>query len=269
MRRTHERGTKARLSFSGGPHAPANMADQYGRSEYRWEKCRKCYSGNVCCAVLRYIPYAFPNPWSSTYGPSIASLNPETVELAEFSILSAIFTASSFPGPFPYPAPWERGCIYRNVWPAREAKPRFTAFERSAHARVVKFTYELKLISTWKDLHKASLWNRGKRQLAILAFSWANITPSFILNLSMARLCLWCTIVDVVTTIGIRCAVSLYVEWHRSLKMALLMALQRSTLLLSFLRLTEKQGTIVSGPISRRNAMASLSWSQNVHVNLD
>ena len=137
-----------------------------------------------------------------------------------------------------------------------------------AHARVVKFTYELKLISTWKDLHKASLWNRGKRQLAILAFSWANITPSFILNLSMARLCLWCTIVDVVTTIGIRCAVSLYVEWHRSLKMALLMALQRSTLLLSFLRLTEKQGTIVSGPISRRNAMASLSWSQNVHVNL-
>ena len=27
MRRTYERGTKARLSFSGGPYAPANMAD--------------------------------------------------------------------------------------------------------------------------------------------------------------------------------------------------------------------------------------------------
>ena len=27
MRRTFERGTKARLSFSGGPHAPVNMAD--------------------------------------------------------------------------------------------------------------------------------------------------------------------------------------------------------------------------------------------------
>ena len=27
MRRTHERGTKARLSFSGGPHVPVNMAD--------------------------------------------------------------------------------------------------------------------------------------------------------------------------------------------------------------------------------------------------
>ena len=27
MRRTYERGTKARLSFSGGPHAPVNMAD--------------------------------------------------------------------------------------------------------------------------------------------------------------------------------------------------------------------------------------------------
>ena len=27
MRRTFERGAKARLSFSGGPHAPVNMAD--------------------------------------------------------------------------------------------------------------------------------------------------------------------------------------------------------------------------------------------------
>ena len=27
MRRTYERGTKARLSFTGGPHAPVNMAD--------------------------------------------------------------------------------------------------------------------------------------------------------------------------------------------------------------------------------------------------
>ena len=27
MRRTYERGAKARLSFSGGPHAPVNMAD--------------------------------------------------------------------------------------------------------------------------------------------------------------------------------------------------------------------------------------------------
>ena len=26
MRRTYERGTRARLSFSGGPHAPVNMA---------------------------------------------------------------------------------------------------------------------------------------------------------------------------------------------------------------------------------------------------
>ena len=28
MRRTFESGTKARLIFSGGPHAPANMADR-------------------------------------------------------------------------------------------------------------------------------------------------------------------------------------------------------------------------------------------------
>ena len=27
MRRTYERGTRARLNFSGGPHAPVNMAE--------------------------------------------------------------------------------------------------------------------------------------------------------------------------------------------------------------------------------------------------
>ena len=27
MRRKHVRGSRARLSFSGGPHAPVNMAD--------------------------------------------------------------------------------------------------------------------------------------------------------------------------------------------------------------------------------------------------
>ena len=27
MRRTYKRSTKARLSFSGGPHSPVNMAD--------------------------------------------------------------------------------------------------------------------------------------------------------------------------------------------------------------------------------------------------
>ena len=52
MRRTYERGIKARLSFSGGPHAPVNMAESM---EERKKTRRKWH---VCCAVLRYISYA-------------------------------------------------------------------------------------------------------------------------------------------------------------------------------------------------------------------
>ena len=53
MRRTYKRGTKARLSLSGGPHAPANMADSMevnvgGTKGRKW---------HVCYAVLRYISY--------------------------------------------------------------------------------------------------------------------------------------------------------------------------------------------------------------------
>ena len=47
MRRTYKRDTKARLSFSGGPHAPVNRKNR-----------KKLHFGNVCCAVLRYISYA-------------------------------------------------------------------------------------------------------------------------------------------------------------------------------------------------------------------
>ena len=37
MRRTFERDTKARLSFSGGPHAPVNMVD----SQKKWMSVEK------------------------------------------------------------------------------------------------------------------------------------------------------------------------------------------------------------------------------------
>ena len=94
----------------------------------------------------------------------------------------------------------------------------------------------------------------------LLILGLTQLTPSFFFKFSRALLCLWCSSVDDVTNIGVRRAVIWSVEWHRSLKMALLMALQRSTSLLFSLRLTEKQGTKVSGPISWRNAMASLSW---------
>ena len=47
----HERGTKARLSFSDGPHAPVNMAESMEEVNVGGKK----KAGN---AVLRYISYA-------------------------------------------------------------------------------------------------------------------------------------------------------------------------------------------------------------------
>ena len=74
MRRTYERGTKARLNLSVGPHAPVNMVDNVEEVE---KNAGNGILGNVCCAVLRYISYAK----FSHFGTSIASLDPETVQL--------------------------------------------------------------------------------------------------------------------------------------------------------------------------------------------
>ena len=52
MRRTYERGTKARLCFSGRPHAPVNMADSMEEVNVGEKKSQ------ICCAALRYISYA-------------------------------------------------------------------------------------------------------------------------------------------------------------------------------------------------------------------
>ena len=41
MQSTYERGTKARLSFSGEPHAPVNMADSMEEVNVGGEKQRK------------------------------------------------------------------------------------------------------------------------------------------------------------------------------------------------------------------------------------
>ena len=63
MRRTFERGTKVRLNFSGGPHAPVNMADSIEEANEGGEKSRKWHPRNVCSAVLRYIScHVFANP---------------------------------------------------------------------------------------------------------------------------------------------------------------------------------------------------------------
>ena len=111
MRRAYERGTKARLSFSGGPHAPVNMTDSMEEVNVGGKKRRKW---QVCCAVLRYISYAkfsqilevlreFHRLFRSRKSPTL-------------DILHAIRH------------------VYSSVWPAREAKPHFgAALDRSVY----------------------------------------------------------------------------------------------------------------------------------------
>ena len=92
MRRTYERGTKANLSFSGGPHAPVNMADSMEEVNVRGER-------HVFCIVVRstlyFVCYIF-RKISKFFGISIASL-------------------SNY-----WHSPYIRH-VYRRVWPVREA----------------------------------------------------------------------------------------------------------------------------------------------------
>ena len=54
MRRTFKRGTKARLSLSGGPHAPANIASSMEEvnvgGKIKRRKCHVCYAA-LCCIL--------------------------------------------------------------------------------------------------------------------------------------------------------------------------------------------------------------------------
>ena len=115
MRRTHERGTKARFTgLSGGPHSPVNMADNMEevRKVDRWRKCRK-KTRLLLCTALYFVRQVFANSWRffGTLDRLFESRNSLTA-----GILHAIHH------------------IYGSVWPVREAKPRFgAALERSAH----------------------------------------------------------------------------------------------------------------------------------------
>ena len=105
-----KRGTKARLSFSGGPHAPVNLADNMEEVNVGGKKHRKW---RVCCAVLRFIlTQVFANPW-------ILWVFHRLFRSRNSRITGILHTFRH---------------VYRSVWPAREAKPRFSvALERSAH----------------------------------------------------------------------------------------------------------------------------------------
>ena len=109
VQNVQERHTKSRLSFSGGPHAPVNMANSM-EVNVGGNKRRKCH---VCCAVLRYISYAKFHKSLKFFGTSITSGSRNSPTTG---ILHTIRH------------------VYRSVWPAREAKPRFGAvLEHSAH----------------------------------------------------------------------------------------------------------------------------------------
>ena len=94
MRRTYERGTKARLTFSGGSHAPANMVDSKEEVNVGQRN-----AGNGTFAVLHCAIFRTPSFRKSLkfFWTSIASLDPETVQLPAFSILSAMFTGACGP----------------------------------------------------------------------------------------------------------------------------------------------------------------------------
>ena len=56
MRRTCQRCTKARLSFSGGPHVPGNMADSIGgekRQKWHFGKEFSCLEERTSAAPNR------------------------------------------------------------------------------------------------------------------------------------------------------------------------------------------------------------------------
>ena len=83
MCRTYGRGTKTRLSF-------VNMADSMEQVDVSGKKHRKWH---VYCAVLYSVSQGFANPWSYLKLFGLPSpLDPETVQLPAFSILSATFT---------------------------------------------------------------------------------------------------------------------------------------------------------------------------------
>ena len=93
MHRMYECVTKARLSFCGGPQAPANMADRVEEVNVSMKNVGGTFAS---CAI--FLTPSFQKSLKF-FGTSIASLDPETVQLTAFSIhvLSAMFTRACGP----------------------------------------------------------------------------------------------------------------------------------------------------------------------------
>ena len=100
MRRTYERGTKARLSFSDGLHTPANMADSM--EEVHVGKRRKWHCGNVCYAIFHAPSFRKSLKFFGTFRQlPFGSRNLHSIRH-----------------------------VYRSIWTARKAKPRFAKWWR-------------------------------------------------------------------------------------------------------------------------------------------
>ena len=61
MRRIYERGTKARLSFSGGPNTPVNMADTMEEVNVGGKKMQEM-ACLLHCTALNFVRPVFANP---------------------------------------------------------------------------------------------------------------------------------------------------------------------------------------------------------------
>ena len=111
MRRTSERGGKARLVFLGGPHASVNMADNVENAG-SWT-----VSGSK---ETMEVPKNFKN-LRKLGVRNIAQYNAAKMPFPVFFSTDIHFFHTL-------------RHVYMSVWPAREAKPRFGAvLERSAH----------------------------------------------------------------------------------------------------------------------------------------
>ena len=88
MCRMYECGTKARLTFSGRPHTPANMADSMEEVNEGGNGILEMFA-LLHCAIFHTPHFC---KFLKFFGTSITSLDPETVKLLAFYILSAMFT---------------------------------------------------------------------------------------------------------------------------------------------------------------------------------
>ena len=119
MRRAYERGIKARLSFSGGPHAPVNMADSMQNGRYL--DCLLLLFFCFCFFVF-YLKKRWKSRRTSMICKNLACQIQRSTAQQTCHFLRFFFSTDIH---FYFPNTIRH--VYRGVWPAREAKPRFGA----------------------------------------------------------------------------------------------------------------------------------------------